>query len=294
MAVKAKTGTSDTLKVEKEDRLLAFLLGSMPGKSRTTVKSYLSHNQVAVNGCITTRFDLPLVAGDTVTVTYGRSPVTLRHPMLRIIFEDDFLIVVEKRNGLLSIATDKQTRKTAFNILSDYVKSKDPESLVFVLHRLDRETSGLMMFAKDQALKHRIQADWEGTVVERKYYAVIEGQLERDEGVISTYLTESKALKVYAARKGEGKIAHTAFRVLRRSTEHTLLELELATGRKNQIRAHMEYIGQSIIGDKKYGARTNPLGRVALHAGALSFIHPVTGERHDFTTPVPRVFLDLF
>lgn len=215
--------------------------------------------------------------------------------MLRIVFEDDYLIVIEKRHGLLSIATDKQVNKTAFQILSDYVKTQDEANKIFVIHRLDRETSGLMMFCKDQKLKFTIQSTWEETVVERKYYAVVEGVMEvGDQRVVSTYLTESSALKVYATTKEQGKLANTAYRVLASKGDLSLLELELETGRKNQIRCHMEYIGHSIIGDKKYGAHTNAIGRVALHAGKLSFIHPVTGIRHDFSTPIPAKFSDLF
>ncbi len=165
-----------------------------------------------------------------------------------------------------------------------------------MLHRLDRETSGLMMFAKSERVKVKIQSAWEQTVVERKYFAVVEGLVSRDSGMISTYLTESKALKVYVTAREEGKIAHTRFRVLKRSKKNdvTLLELELETGRKNQIRAHMEYIGHPIVGDKKYGSTRSLIGRVALHAGVLSFVHPVTGERHDFSTPIPRRFTELF
>lgn len=288
--------SSENLKftIEKTGKLLEFLIESLAGRSRTTIKSYLSHRQVMVNGCITTQFDLPLVAGDTVELNFGRAAAALRHPMLRIVFEDDYLIVIEKRNGLLSIATDKQITRTAYQILSDYVKTQDDNNKIFVIHRLDRETSGLMMFCKDQKLKFQIQSTWEQTVVERKYYAVVEGVVAKQEGVISTYLTESTALKVYATTKENGKIANTYYKVLATKGEHTLLELELETGRKNQIRCHMEYLGHPIIGDKKYGARTNPIGRVALHAGKLSFIHPVSGERMDFSTPVPASFLSMF
>lgn len=289
-----KPATKETFKAEAPAQLLAFLFEKLPSKSRTTVKSYLAHRQVSVNCSMTTKFDTQLNVGDTVEINYGRAAASLRHPMLRIVFEDDYLIVIEKRNGLLSIATDKQTSKTAFNILSDYVKSEDPSNRIFVVHRLDRETSGLMMFSKDQELKQQIQYDWNETVVERKYYAVVEGIMEQEDGVISTYLTESKALKVYATRKEEGKIANTAFKVLDSNDSYSLLELELETGRKNQIRAHMEYVGHSIIGDKKYGAKSSPIDRVALHAGKLSFIHPVTGERMDFSTPIPAKFRELF
>ncbi|MEG2036343.1 MAG: RluA family pseudouridine synthase, partial [Mucinivorans sp.] len=215
-------------------------------------------------------------------------------PMLRIVFEDEWILVVEKRNGLLSIATDKQPTRTAYNILSDYLKREDPSARIFIVHRLDRETSGLMIFAKDQELKFDMQRNWEQTVLERKYYAVVEGIIEKKEGVISTYLTESKALKVYATRRSEGKVANTAFKVLATTKNNTLLELQLETGRKNQIRAHMEFVGHPIIGDKKYGASSNPLGRVALHAGSLNFIHPATGEQMSFSTPIPISFTKMF
>lgn len=285
-----------TLEVREPNTLLPFLFASFSDRSKTTVKSYLTHRQVVVNGCITTQFDTPLAAGDRVEVSFGRARAGLSNSMLRIVYEDDDLIVVEKRNGLLSVATDKQIMRTAYSILSQYVKESDGRNKIFVVHRLDRETSGLMVFAKSEAVKLKMQRNWEETVVERKYYAVVEGLIEQESGMISTYLTESRAMKVYVTQREEGKIAHTGFRVLKRSVcNHvTLLELELATGRKNQIRAHMEYIGHPIIGDKKYGSRRGLIGRVALHAGVLSFIHPVSGVRHDFSTPVPRKFLELF
>lgn len=282
--------------IREAGTLLPFLFAYFAGRSKTTVKSYLAHRQVSVNGCITTQFDTPLKPDDRVEVNFGHAREAVSHPMLRIVYEDDDLIVIEKRNGLLSVATDKQIMRTAYSILSEHVKQEDARNKIFVLHRLDRETSGLMMFAKSEEIKVAIQSRWEETVVERKYFAVVEGIVAKDRGVISTYLTESKALKVYVTAKEEGKIANTGFRVLKRSKKNdvTLLELELETGRKNQIRAHMEYIGHPIVGDKKYGSKRALIGRVALHAGVLSFIHPVTGVRHDFSTPIPRKFTELF
>lgn len=285
---------NDTFTISASGKLLDFLFLQYTTKSKTTVKSYLAHRQISVNGCITTQFDHPLKAGDRVDVNFGQVNETLRHPMLRIVYEDEWLIVIEKKNGLLSIATDKQDVRTAFNLLSDYVKRQDPQNRIFVVHRLDRETSGLMIFSKDQAVKHQMQIAWEEVVTERKYYAVTEGVVPQAEGTISTYLTESKALKVYATNKEQGKIANTAYRVLDSSKTNSLLELELETGRKNQIRCHLEYLGYPIIGDKKYGAKTNPIGRVALHAGKLCFVHPVTGAKLEFETPIPRKFTDLF
>lgn len=294
--MKKRESEISTIVIREAGTLLPFLFAHLVGRSKTTVKSYLAHRQVAVNGCITTQFDTPLRPGDRVEINFGRAKEGVSHPMLRIVYEDDDLIVVEKRNGLLSVATDKQIMRTAYSILSEHVKQQDPRNKIFVLHRLDRETSGLMMFAKSEEVKVRIQSRWEETVVERKYFAVVEGLVRRNGGTISTYLTESRALKVYVTDREEGKRADTGFRVLKRSAANdvTLLELELDTGRKNQIRAHMEYIGHPIVGDKKYGSRRALIGRVALHAGVLSFIHPRTGERLDFSTPIPRKFTELF
>lgn len=295
-AMKKRDSETETIILREPATLLPFLFAYFAGRSRTTVKSYLAHRQVSVNGCITTQFDTPLRPGDRVKVDFGRAREAVSHPMLRIVYEDDDLIVIEKRNGLLSVATDKQIMRTAYSILSEHVKQQDPRNKIFVLHRLDRETSGLMMFAKSEAVKVQIQSRWGQTVVERRYFAVVEGRVGQERGTVSTYLTESRALKVYVTDREEGKPARTDFRVLKRSAKNdvTLLELELETGRKNQIRAHMEHIGHPIVGDKKYGSRRSLIGRVALHAGVLSFIHPVTGKRLDFSTPIPQKFTALF
>lgn len=277
--------------------VLELLFTAMAGKSRTTIKSYLRNRQISVAGCITTHFDHPVAAGEEVCVNFERTKEALRHPKIRIVFEDDHIIVAEKRAGLLSIATDKEKERTAYNILSDYLKQLDPTSRIFVVHRLDRETSGLMMFAKDEQVKFALQTRWEEIVTERKYVAVVEGIVEPKEQMISTYLTESKALKVYATTRENGKLAQTSLAVLKTSPKKSLslLELQLSTGRKNQIRAHMEYIGHPIIGDKKYGALgESPIGRVALHAMSLQFIHPITGETMSFSTPIPLNFQKLF
>lgn len=284
------TATQDTT-------VLEFLFASMPQKSKTTVKSFLRNRQVSVSGCMTTHFDHPVAAGETVSISLERTKEALRHPKIRIVFEDNDIIVAEKRAGLLSIATDKEKEKTAYNILSDYLKELDPTAKIFVVHRLDRETSGLMMFAKNETVKFALQTRWEEIVTERKYVAVVEGVVEQKEQIISTYLTESKALKVYATTRENGKIAKTAMRVLKTSDKKllSLLELQLSTGRKNQIRAHLEYIGHPIIGDKKYGAQNiSPIGRVALHAMSLNFIHPVSGDTMTFSTPIPISFSKLF
>ena len=279
--------------VKEEGTLLPFLFSALSEKSRTTVKSYLTHAQVAVNGCVTTRFDHPLKQGDTITVSKEKGRAVFRHPLMRIVYEDDQIIVIDKRNGLLSIGTDKEQTKTAFYILSDYVKRADPGARIFVIHRLDRETSGLMMFARDQKTQETMQRSWKSLVSDRRYVAVTEGCLPEDEGVIISYLTEDKNRKVWASAKGEGPQAATYYRVMNKGSQYSLVDLMLETGKKNQIRAHMEWKGCPIAGDKKYGAKTNPEGRVCLHAYKLRFSHPVTGEELDFTTPVPAGFTAL-
>ncbi len=278
-------------------KVLDCLFSLMPEKSRTTVKSFLRNGQVSVNNMRCTQFDYEMKKGDTLRVTFGRMKESLKHPLLRIVYEDEYLVVVNKNSGLLSIATDKETQKTAYNIVREYLRREDPSAKVFVVHRLDRETSGLMVFAKDEQTKLDMQRNWEEVVTERKYVAVTEGEMEKKEGVIETYLTESKALKVYATTREQGRIARTHFQVLKTSYRRniSLVQLQLATGRKNQIRAHLEYVGHPIIGDKKYGAEyLSPIGRVALHALSLHFIHPVTGEHLKFQTSMPVMFLKLF
>lgn len=283
--------------VTEPKQLLELLFELMPDKSRTTIKSYLRNGQVSIGAMRCTQFDYELKVGDKLQVVFGKVKESLKHPLLRIVYEDDYLVVVNKNSGLLSIATDKETKKTAYNIVREYLRRDDLSAKVFVVHRLDRETSGLMVFAKDEQTKFDMQRHWEEIVTERKYVAVCEGEMEEKEGVIESYLTESKALKVYATTHEHGRIARTHFKVLKTSYRRnlTLVQLQLSTGRKNQIRAHLEWVGFPIIGDKKYGAQyLSPIRRVALHALSLCFIHPVTGEHLKFSTSMPVSFLRLF
>ena len=273
---------------------MEFLFAAIPDKSRTTVKSYLTHRQVSVNRVVTTQFDKRLSPGDQVEVSAEKGRAEFRHAMLRLVYEDDYLIVIDKKYGLLSIATDKIVGKTAYHILSEYVKQEDPRNRIFVLHRLDRETSGLMMFAKSQEIQERMQSNWNETVTERKYYALVEGVPAKPQDTVTSYLTENKAFKVYATTQDEGKEAVLEYKTLKSNRDYALLEVQLETGRKNQIRAQLESIKHPIAGDKKYGAQTNPLGRVALHAGSIAFIHPVTSEEMAFASPLPYKFNALF
>lgn len=274
--------------VKEGNVLLPFLLTVLSGQSRTSIKSLLASHRVLINGKMTTQFNEPLAVGDVVEISSSHGKVEFRHPMLRIVWEDDYIIVVEKKSGLLSMATDKEKERTAYHLLSEYVKKSDPYNRIFILHRLDKDTSGLMMFAKDRMTQNKLQSNWDEAVTERMYTAVVEGCPEKNTDLISSFLAENAGLKVYVAETGSHAI--TRYKVLKSSGTYSLLELNLETGRKNQIRVHLESIGHPIVGDGKYGASSDPIGRLALHATTLSFIHPVTDEELHFQSPIPTVF----
>lgn len=278
------------LEVTEENTLLNFLFSSLSSLSKTSIKSLLSHQQIAVNGKPTTQFDMPLHKGDKIEIGFGKASKPFYHPQLKIVYEDSSLLVVEKAAGLLSMATARIQEKTAYRILSDYVKQSNPHNHIFILHRLDRDTSGLMMFAKNQEIQEKLQSDWGNAVMERKYIAVIEGELPYQQGTIRSYVNENNAFFVHTTTKQAGKLAITHYKVIKQKAPYTLVELELETGRKNQIRVHMQAQGCPVTGDKKYGARYNPINRLALHAFKLCFIHPQTGEKLDFETAIPSRF----
>ncbi|MBQ6604608.1 MAG: RluA family pseudouridine synthase [Tidjanibacter sp.] len=278
------------LNPDKECQLLDFLFKAMPDKSRTTVKSYLTKRRVQVNDLTTTQYNFPLRKGDRVTIGSGRVAPAPKSQQLRIVYEDADIIVIDKRNGLLSIGTDKEQKRTAYYILSDYVKEQHPDNKIFVVHRLDRETSGLMMFAKSEKVQEQMQRGWHKLVLDRRYVAVIEGALPHAEGVIDAPLTQDRNHKMWVTRPGEGEDATTYYTTLRRGKEYSLVDLRLVTGKKNQIRAHLEWKGTPIAGDKKYHAKTNPAGRVCLHAYKLSITHPTTGQELHFDTRIPKLF----
>lgn len=278
--------------VSESNTLLPFLFELLKEQSKSSVKALLAHGQILINGNVTTQFDAPLEPGDEVMISYNRGKVVFNNPLLNIVWEDEFLIVVNKKEGLLSVSTQKENERTAFHILSDYLKKSDPRNKLFVLHRLDRETSGLMMFAKSRAVQEKMQSNWNEVITERTYVAVVEGRPEKDSGLINTQLKENDKARVYVVNEG-GKESITRYKVLRSNGSYSLLELNLETGRKNQIRAQMEYIGHPIAGDFKYNAETSPAGRLMLHAQKLYFIHPETGEEMCFDTRIPDSFKSL-
>ncbi|MCM1441840.1 MAG: RluA family pseudouridine synthase [Roseburia sp.] len=277
--------------VEIGNTLLPFLLETLSDRKRTTVKDYLQHRQVMVNGNVTTRFDQPLEPGDTVAINTTREFQTFSNPRLQIVYEDDDILVVNKGYGLLSVGTDKIRVGTAYSLLKDYLKRKDPANKIFVVHRLDRDTSGLMMFAKNVQAKEAMQNNWNNMVLERRYIAVVEGRLDPAEGEIRSYLAENAEHEVYSTpNPEEGQLAVTHYTTIRSANGYSMVALSLATGRKNQIRVHMKEAGHPIAGDRRYGASTSPLHRLALHAETLRFVHPVTRRDMNFSCPVPAGF----
>jgi len=294
----SKRKAESCLLVTEPMELMDFLIDKLKDQSRTTIKSLLSHQQISIKKQVIRQYNHKLKVGDEIIIHWGKGKATLKDPQLKIVFEDKDLIVVEKAAGLLSIATMKERMRTAYSILSEYVKQQNPGNKIFVVHRLDRETSGLMLFAKDPEVQYEMQHNWRYAVSQRKYTAVVEGKLETGDGsgigMIKSYLWESKALIVYSSQNPEdGQEAITHYRVLKSSDDFSLLELELETGRKNQIRVQMNSIGHPLVGDSKYGGHPSTLKRLALHANVLSFIHPITGENHFFETPVPSSFESL-
>lgn len=274
-----------------EDTLLKYLIAQYPDCSRTTVKSWLSHRQVAINGIPVTAYDTPVNRGDEVLVNLERGFGKLCNPRLKVVFEDEYLLVVDKGYGLLSVATDKIRDKTAFRILSDYLKENDPAAKLFVVHRLDRDTSGLLMYAKSEKIQSMLQRSWNELVTDRRYAAVIAGQMDPAEGEITSYLAENSAHQVYSTDDPQkGRYAHTRYETLQSNGKYSLLSLQLETGRKNQIRVHLSEKGHPIAGDRRYGSHDNPAGRLALHAYRLQFVHPVTRRELTFESPVPSKF----
>lgn len=284
------------LKVLEQAELMNFLLAKMGGMSRNSIKSLLAHRQVTVNNKVTTQFNLQLQPNDQVSITSSRGNIELSHPKLRIIHEDAHLIVVEKKEGLLTVSTGDTDETTAFSILKNHVKKSSPQNRIYTVHRLDRETSGVIMFAKNKEVQLILQENWHRIVTRRVYVALVEGKMEKEQDTIISWLSENeKSLKIHSSDTDNGgQQAITHYRCIKSNEKFSLLEIELETGRKNQIRVHMQSIGHPVVGDKKYGAGTSPIGRLGLHARILAFYHPITTEVVSFETPVPRNFLNIF
>ncbi len=213
---------------------------------------------------------------------------------LDIIYEDKYFLVVNKPSGLLTVSTDKEKEKTLFHKVLEYEKKKNKSNKIFILHRLDKDTSGIVILAKDQKLKFTMQNNWNELVKLRSYVAVVEGTLEKESDTIKSYLAEDKTLKTYITNSKKGNLAVTKYRVVSSNNKYSLLDIEIKTGRKNQIRVQLNSIGNPIIGDKKYGSNINPINRLGLHANKLVLINPITKKEMSFETDIPNEFVNLF
>jgi len=273
--------------VKENEILIEFLKKTFNNLSKNNVKSLLHNEKVFVNGNMTTKYNYELNVGDTVEI---REKVAKN---IDIIYEDKDIIVINKPSGLLTVATEKEKNKTAYHLVMEYLKKKNKNNRIFVIHRLDKDTSGIIMFAKNERAKHLYQDNWNDIVKKRCYYAVIDGKMENKEGTIKSYLKENGNM-VYSVKDRSGKLAITEYKVLKERKNISLLDINLKTGRKNQIRVHMKENKTPILGDLKYGEKSKLINRLALHAYKLELVNPVTKKLLTFEINMPNEFKMLF
>ena len=273
--------------VKENEILIEFLKKTFSNLSKNSVKSLLHIEKVFVNGNMTTKYNYELNIGDVVEI---REKVAKN---INIIYEDKDIIVINKPSGLLTVATEKEKNKTAYHLVMEYLKKKNKNNRIFIIHRLDKDTSGIIMFAKNERAKHLYQDNWNDIVKKRCYYAVIDGKMENKEGTIKSYLKENGNM-VYSVKDRSGKLAITEYKVLKERKNISLLDINLKTGRKNQIRVHMKENKTPILGDLKYGEKSKLINRLALHAYKLELVNPVTKKLLTFEINMPNEFKTLF
>ena len=278
--------------IKQDGTILSAAAALLPDHKPTKLKSMLRHNQLAVNGVPTSQFDHPVVAGDVLWVNFDRSFQVFSHPRVKLVYEDSDIIIVDKGYGLLSTAAGRPSNDTVFNIMRTYARKFSDKANVYVVHRLDRDTSGLMLLTRTKQARDRFVDNWNDMVLERKYVAVVEGQVQQHEGTVKSFLAENPdTFEMYSTDdKKIGRLAVTRYRLIKQGKRFAMLELAIKTGRKNQIRVHMHDLGNPVSGDRKYGGHSSPINRIALHATTLTLIHPVTGKQMTFTSPAPDNF----
>lgn len=280
--------------VKESCLLLDFLIAKHPQLSRNNVKNILSNHQVSVNGAPVSQYNLQLVKEDVVIVSKMRISKKERHD-LPIIFEDKDIVVINKPAGLLSVASDTEKGRTAYRMVNDFMQQKDRHNRIFVVHRLDEDTSGVLIFAKNHEIQKALQKDWSSIVSSRGYFAVVEGQMEKAEDKFVDYLAENSLNLMYVTNdRKKGKLCTTAYKVISDNKQYSLLDVHIFSGRKNQIRVQMGKRGHYVVGDDKYGEPSNPLKRLGLHAYELALKNPITGKEYKFNSPMPKEFLSLF
>lgn len=290
---KTQGGDNLVITVKENAPLLEYLINNV-SESRSKLKATLQGRGIAVNGRMVTQFDYQLKAGDKIIISRHKKQNQFKSRYVKIVYEDRWLVVVEKNIGILSMAAGHSSLNVK-SVLDDYFLKSRQKCRAHVVHRLDRDTSGLMVYAKDIETEQILEHNWHQIVYDRRYIAVVSGEMEQDNGTIANWLKDNKAYITYSSPTDNGgKYAVTHFQVLNRTTEHSLVEYKLETGRKNQIRVHSADMGHPVCGDVKYGNGDDPLHRLCLHAYMLCFTHPVTGEPMEFSTPIPTAFRSLF
>lgn len=294
MTYDSKRGMYAVYTVEEDAQLLDWLIANLKGLSRNKVKDTLHGRGIKVNGKIVTQFDYPLTRGMKISVSKSKKNDTFKSRYVNLVYEDPYLVVIEKKPGILSMAAGHKSLNVK-TVLDDYFRQTKQRCTAHVVHRLDRDTSGLMVYAKDMQTEQTLEHEWHNIVYDRRYVAVVSGEMEEDEGTIANWLKDNKAYVTYSSPVDNGgKYAVTHFHVLDRTTEHSLVEYKLETGRKNQIRVHSADMSHPVCGDVKYGNGDDPIHRLCLHAYMLHFFHPVTRARMEFETPIPSQFRMLF
>lgn len=276
-------------KVKKENTLLNYLIEEI-GFSRNNAKNLLSHHLVSVDGAPISQFDFKIFKDDIVII--AKRPIKKKNRKdIPILYEDKELIAINKPFGLLSVASDKEKSSTAYRMVMDYLQAQDKHARIFVVHRLDKETSGVLLFSKNEELKEQLQNNWNNIVKKRGYYAVVEGNMDKKEDHIENYLKMNSLNLMYVTKsKKDSQKCITEYKVLKENKKYSLLDVNILTGRKNQIRVTLGELGHYVLGDDKYGEPENPINRLCLHAYELDFIHPINKRMYKFKAPMPKEF----
>ena len=282
-------------KVHRNVELFEFLQEKLPNLSRNNIKGLLTRHQVSLDGAPVSQYNLKLTKEDTIIISNKPILKNKKKIIPNIIFEDNDFIAIDKPSGLLSVASDKEKQKTAYRMVSDYVQQIDKHNRIYVLHRIDEDTSGVLIFCKHEALRDALQDNWDKLVKERKYYAIVDGIMPKQNDTLINYLKQNSLNLMYVSDdKVHGKKCITHYKVMNQIKDYSLLDVKIDSGRKNQIRVQLGATGHFVIGDDKYGEPTNPIKRLGLHSYLVTFTHPYNNKQYTFRAPMPNEFQTLF